>query len=88
VNIPALFSTVADSATHKEQTMKSKSASIVTIHQPGSMTSKGRKDIAGWLRAVAHDLEQYGHLYTTGTFRSRYLYDSDWKPKKPKGRKA
>lgn len=53
---------------------KSKTASVVTINEPGSMSKKGRKQIADWLRRTACDLERLGEKYTTGRFTARYHY--------------
>lgn len=50
-----------------------KSAAVLTIKDAPSMTSKGRKDIAKWLRRQAEDLETLGKDYSSG-FRARYLY--------------
>lgn len=53
-----------------------KSAAVLTIHGPGKMTKRGRRDIAKWLRKCADDLEQYGDAYTNGRYTARYLYDA------------
>lgn len=55
--------------------MAEKSAAVVTIRRPGSMTLAGRKAIANWLRKQASMLEEYGEDYTNKTYRARYLYE-------------
>ena len=53
-----------------------KSAAILTLKKPGTMTAKGRSQIAAWLRRQATNLLKYGKDYNdTGDFRARYLYD-------------
>lgn len=51
-----------------------KSAAIVTIKDAASMTKKGRKAVANWLRKKASCLEQNGQLYSR-RFVARYLYN-------------
>jgi hypothetical protein len=52
---------------------KEKSAAILTIKAPGSMTLRGRRDIAHWLRRQAAHFQGYGSRYTKGTFTARYI---------------
>lgn len=58
----------------KTTTTKEKSAAIVTIHAPGKMTKRGRKNIATWLRRHALMLLKDGDKYTEGRFTGRYIY--------------
>ena len=52
------------------------SAAVLTLKKPGTMTDKGRKEIAAWLRKQAANLLKYGKDYNdTGDFRARYLYE-------------
>lgn len=52
---------------------KEQSAAIVTIKDAGSMTRRGRKAVADWLRKHATWLEKDGHAYSK-RFTGRYLY--------------
>lgn len=53
-----------------------KSAAILTIKRPGTMTPVGRREIALWLRRQATNLLKYGKGYNdTGDFRARFLYE-------------
>ena len=52
-----------------------KSAAIITIKSPGSMTKKGRSEIAAWLRQHAANLVRHGDKYTDGRFTGRYIYE-------------
>ena len=52
---------------------KEKSAAIVTIFDAPSMTKKGKREIANWLRKHAKWLEEDGDKYSK-LFRGRYLY--------------
>ena len=52
---------------------KEQSAAIVTIKDAPSMTKRGRKQIAAWLRKHADWLEQDGDKYSK-RFTGRYLY--------------
>lgn len=54
--------------------MKTKSAAVLTIKSPGSMSRKGRRDIADWLKRQADMLLTDGDKYTDGGFIARYLY--------------
>ena len=54
--------------------MKTKSAAIVTLNQPGLMTKRGRKQIAAWLRKQAECFEKHGDQYSKTRFHARYLY--------------
>jgi len=54
--------------------MTERSAAILTIKKPGSMTASGRRQLAAWLARQASDLLKHGKDYTDKTFRSRYLY--------------
>jgi len=50
-------------------------AAVLTVNQPGRMTTKGRKQIAQWLRDRADDLTNRGRdLNDTGAWRCRYYY--------------
>lgn len=51
-----------------------KSAAVITIKAPGTMTAKGRKAIADWLRHHALMLIKDGAAYTEGRFTGRYMY--------------
>lgn len=53
--------------------MKEYSAAIVTIKDAPSMTKRGRKAIAKWLRNHAQWLEQDGDKYAK-RFTGRYIY--------------
>jgi len=53
-----------------------KTAGVLTLDRPGSMTEVGRIEIARWLRSQAKLLLKYGKDYTTTRFTSRYLYTS------------
>ena len=53
--------------------MVEKSAAIVTIKDAPSMTKRGRKAIAAWLRKHADWLEQDGDKYSKW-FTGRYIY--------------
>lgn len=50
-----------------------KSAAILTIFDAGMMTSRGRTDVAQWLRNHADDVEKEGMNYSS-TFRGRFQY--------------
>ena len=66
-------------------------AAVITIKAPGTMTPKGRKDIAAWLRHHAEMLLEHGEEYTHGIFRGRYAYGeppAGAQPFKPKRKKA
>jgi hypothetical protein len=52
---------------------KDKAAAIVTIKDAPSMTAKGRKRIATWLRKQADFLEAEAKNLSP-RFRARYLY--------------
>ena len=52
---------------------KEYSAAIVTIKDAPSMTKRGRKAIAAWLRKHAVWLEQDGDKYSK-RFTGRYIY--------------
>lgn len=49
------------------------SAAILTIYKASEMTTKGKKQIADWLRKQAKALIKDGHLYAKKTV-IRYLY--------------
>lgn len=49
------------------------SAAIITIHGPGRMSAKGRRQIAAWMRRTANDLESLGDQYTETRFTARYI---------------
>lgn len=51
-----------------------KSAAILTIKSPGTMSKKGRKAIAAWMQRQATDFVQLGDKYTDRKFTARYLY--------------
>lgn len=52
---------------------KDKSAAVVTVFRADEMTSKGRKQVAAWLRQQASMLEKEGKNYAK-RFTGRYLY--------------
>lgn len=60
--------------TKRKQKAKMKSAVVVTIHGPGRMTKRGRRDIADWLRRHAAMLLKDGDNYTGGRFTGRFMY--------------
>jgi len=51
-----------------------KQAATMTIHGPGRMSARGRRDIATWLRRLAADLVKHGDQFTDGRFRAGYNY--------------
>ena len=51
-----------------------KSAAVITIKSPGKMTSRGRRDVAVWLRWHADHLLKHGKDYTDGRFAGRFTY--------------
>lgn len=53
--------------------MKEKRAAILTIFDAPSMTKRGRRRIAMWLRKQAEFVEHEGHVYAK-RFTARYLY--------------
>ncbi len=54
--------------------MKTYSAAILTIKEPGKMSRKGRRQIAEWLTRQAQMLVDDGDKYTEGRFTARYIY--------------
>ena len=55
-------------------------AASLTIHKPGKMSAKGRKEIVAWLRRQASNLLKHGDQYNdTGAFRARYYYPEEGK---------
>lgn len=59
--------------------MKFHSAAIVTIRDAGNMTTKGRRDIAKWLRKQA-DFLLKNHKQLSKRFTARYQYCIKDKP--------
>lgn len=53
--------------------MKEKSAAVLTLKDAPSMTKKGRKDIALWLRRQAGFLEKHADKLSH-RFTARYIY--------------
>ena len=53
--------------------MREKSAATLTIKRASKMTSRGRADIAAWLRRQAAWLTKHGGEYSS-RFTARYLY--------------
>lgn len=53
--------------------MKEKAAAIVTIFHASDMTSKGKREVAAWLRRQAKLLEQHAKELA-GRYTARYLY--------------
>ena len=52
-----------------------KMAVRVTFKRPGTMTVKGRRQIATWLRRVATDFQKIGGDYgDTNDFQATYWY--------------
>ena len=52
-----------------------KAAVSFTVQRPGSMTDKGRKEVAAWPRRQATNLIPHGEKYNdTSAFRARYYY--------------
>lgn len=49
-------------------------AAIITIHGPGRMSARGRRDIVAWLRRHASHLAKHGSQYTDGRFTGRFIY--------------
>ena len=56
--------------------MKEESAAIITIKKPASMSARGRKSIAKWMRKQAEYFEEYGREYSEAKFTARYIYTS------------
>ena len=54
--------------------IKAKRAASLVILGPGKMTTKGRRDIANWLRQQAKHLIKDGKFYTDGQFRAGFNY--------------
>lgn len=52
---------------------KDRSAAIVTIRDADKMTTRGRRDIAAWLRRTAAFLVKHGDQYSS-RFAGRYMY--------------
>lgn len=52
--------------------MKDKTIAVLTIHEAGAMTDKGRKDIAEWLRTHAKAILKDGKNYSK-RFTGRYI---------------
>jgi hypothetical protein len=61
-------------ATKRKRQTKERPVAMVTIHGPGKMTKRGRRDIATWLRNHAAWLLKRGDEYTDGRFTGRFLY--------------
>jgi hypothetical protein len=55
--------------------MKTKSAVILTIYDAPNMHTKGRKNIAAWLRRQTSFLERNAKQLSK-RFTARYLYES------------
>jgi hypothetical protein len=53
---------------------KERSAAVLTIHEPGRMTARGRRDIVAWLRRQAAYFLRHGEQYSETRFTARYLY--------------
>jgi hypothetical protein len=51
-------------------------AASVTVYRVADMTTKGRKEVCGWLRKLADDLQREPESFAK-TFRARYLYPSN-----------
>ena len=45
----------------------------MTVYRVADMTKKGRKEVCGWLRKLADDLQREPESFAK-TFRARYLY--------------
>lgn len=58
----------------KRKSRKERTAAIITIHGPGKMTKRGRRDIVNWLRRHAAMLAKDGDKYTEGRFTGRFIY--------------
>lgn len=52
---------------------KEKSAAVITIFDPADLSTKGRKDIARWMREQATFLEKYNKEMAS-RYRARYIY--------------
>ena len=50
-----------------------KVAASVTVYRVADMTKKGRKEVCGWLRKLADDLQREPESFAK-TFRAQYLY--------------
>lgn len=50
-----------------------KVAATISITDAGSMSKRGRRKIAAWLKSQAEDLENFGEEYSKA-FKSRYWY--------------
>ena len=51
-------------------------AASVTVYRVADMTTKGRKEVCGWLRKLADDLQREPESFAK-TFRARYLYPAN-----------
>jgi hypothetical protein len=51
-----------------------KTAATLTIHGPGRMSARGRRDIIAWLKKQAAHLARHGEQYTDGRFRAGFHY--------------
>jgi hypothetical protein len=49
-------------------------AASVTVYRVADMTAKGRKEVCGWLRKLADDLQREPESFAK-TFRARYWYE-------------
>ena len=56
---------------------KEKCAAIITVRKPGSMTLRGRKSIAAWMRRIAGDLETGKNEFMTSRFTARYIFSGE-----------
>lgn len=58
----------------KRKSKRYRTAATMTIHGPGRMTARGRRDIVAWLRKQADHLARHGGQYTAGRFRAGFHY--------------
>lgn len=56
---------------------KFQTAAVLTVHGPGRMTKRGRRDIVAWLRRQADHLARDGEAYTEGRYRASFRYVRD-----------
>lgn len=57
----------------KKAKAKEQSAAVITVFEAPSMTTRGRKSIASWMRRQADFLEQHGQDFAK-RFTARYRY--------------
>lgn len=58
----------------KRKSKRHRVAATLTIHGPGRMSARGRRDIVVWLRRRADHLAVHGSDYTDGRFTGVFRY--------------